>query len=81
MDIHFTLEDGTKITTNSKKLYRIGLLMECEWIATAFAGTKFNKENHKTLKNVETFYYLTPDEIKKHIKKYDGVLVYAVEME
>ena len=55
--------------------------MECEWIATAFAGTKFNKENHKTIKNVETFYYLTPDEIKKHIKKYDGVLVYAVEME
>ena len=33
------------------------------------------------LDRVETFYLLTPKEIKKCVKKYDGILSYIVEMD
>jgi hypothetical protein len=63
---NFTLNDGTNVSVTSDKLYRIGLHMPR------------NKDYNDMY--IETFYMLSPTEIKKHIKKYDGVPVYIVEM-
>ncbi len=63
---NFTLEDGTTVSVTDNKLYRIGLNMP--------RNGDYNKMY------IETFYELTPTEIKKYIKKYDGIPVYIVEM-
>ena len=41
---------------------------------------KHNKLSHTSPKYIETFYSLSPNEIKRHVKEYDGELVYIVEM-
>ncbi len=63
---NFTLEDGTNVSVSNDKLYRIGLNMP-------------RNGNYNDM-YIETFYLLYPTEIKKYIKKYDGVPVYIVEM-
>jgi len=70
MNTTFELQNGEKINVFDNKYYRIGLLMP----------KIINSKYHPTLKYIETFYMLNPNEIKKHIKKYEGELVYIVEM-
>ena len=75
----FELQDGTVIHTKNNKRYRIGLSISNEYR---------NIKRHKNSKNkikmieyyVEDFYLLYPDEIKQHIKKYNGYLVFVIEM-
>lgn len=73
------LQDGTIIHTENNKYYRIGLS-----ISTEFRNIKKNKYSKNKIKTIETyiedFYLLNPEEIKKHIKKYDGCLVFVIEM-
>jgi ribosomal protein S4E len=67
----FELQDGTKINISDDKQYRIGLSIDLKY--------KYTRDKSSS-KYIETFYLLSPNEIKKHIKKYDGELVYVVEM-
>jgi hypothetical protein len=79
MTTKFELQDGTIICTENNKYYRIGLS-----ISTEFRNIKKNKNSKNKIKTVETyienFYLLNPEEIKKHIKKYDGCLEFVIEM-
>ena len=82
------LQDGTKINITDNKLYRIGLSMSNDDIMGNIMGNimgskkkkKHNKLSHTSPKYIETFYSLSPNEIKRHVKEYDGELVYIVEM-
>jgi hypothetical protein len=72
MNTTFTLEDGTNISVSDDKQYRIGLSIDVKYRNTG---------NTSGETYIESFYLLSPSEIKRHIKKYNGELVYAVEME
>ena len=78
------LQDGTKINITDNKLYRIGLSMSKDDIMGNIMWSKkkktHNKLSHTSPKYIETFYSLSPNEIKRHVKEYDGELVYIVEM-
>ena len=77
MTTTFELQDGTTINTDDKKQYRIGLSINNDF-------KNLFKKHCKNLKPsstyIETFYLLTPNEILQHVKRYDGKLVYIVEM-
>lgn len=60
----FVLQDGTRVDIKDDKKYRIGLQLK-------------KRDNSKY---IETFYLLSPQEIKKYIKKYNGELNYIIEM-
>jgi len=72
MSTTFELQDGTNVSVTDDKKYRIGLEIDVKYKNTG---------NTSGATYVETFYLLSPSEIKKHIKKYEGELVYAEEME
>ena len=72
MSTTFELQDGTNVSVTDDKKYRIGLEIDVKYKNTG---------NTSGATYVETFYLLSPSEIKKHIKKYEGELVYVEEME
>lgn len=72
MSTTFELQDGTSMSVTDDKKYRIGLEIDVKYKNTG---------NTSGATYVETFYLLSPSEISRHIKKYEGELVYAEEME
>ena len=66
----FKLFDGTILKVKDKdKMYRIGMIMRT-----------YNKKGILIDSGVETFYELTLQDIKRYLRRYDGELVYMVEM-
>lgn len=69
---------------------KCSVIEDKHFVFTLEDGTKIKlKNDEKTyrigmnvvgINRVETFYSLTPREIKKHIKIYDGTLIYIEDM-
>ena len=72
MSTTFELQDGTSVSVTDDKKYRIGLEIDVKYKNTG---------NTSGATYVETFYLLSPSEINRHIKKYEGELVYVEEMD
>ena len=72
MSTKFELQEGIRVSVTDDKKYRIGLEIDVKYKNTG---------NTSGATYVETFYLLSPSEIDRHIKKYEGELVYVEEME